>query len=189
MPLYDDEKESIWMLPAYMDMLSGAGLLPIILPQRASDAELACLDGICDGYLLTGGHDVSPKLYGQARTPLCGPSNANRDALESAILHRAIEEDKPVLGICRGLQLMNAALGGTLYQDLSTERPSSVNHHMTPPYNRHVHTVTISGPVLTSLLGKRTIGVNSYHHQAICNVARRLAIEATSGDGLVEAVS
>lgn len=189
MPLYCDEKESIWMLPAYMDMLADAGLLPIILPLRAGEAELAQLDGICDGYLFTGGHDVDPSMYGAVRTSECGASNAARDALESRLLLKALETDKPLLGICRGIQIINVVCGGTLYQDLPTEYASEVEHHMTPPYNRFVHEAKITGPVLGSILGEDCVGVNSYHHQAICHLAEGLQIEAVSEDGLIEAVS
>lgn len=88
--------------------------------------------------------------------------------MEQALLHLALERDLPVLGICRGIQFLNAVLGGTLYQDLPTEHPSQTQHHMTPPYDRAVHTVTIQpGTPLAELLGTEHIGVNSYHHQAV----------------------
>ena len=189
-PLYCDEKESIWMLPGYIDMLQEAGVLPIILPTRATPGELAELNSICDGYLFTGGHDVDPALYGAKKSERCGTLNAERDTLERALFQLALETDKPVLGICRGIQLINAVSGGTLYQDLETERPSSVDHHMTPPYNRPVHQVTLQpGGFLSDILRKNTIGVNSYHHQAIQKLAECLRVEAVAEDGLIEGVS
>ena len=189
-PLYCDEKESIWMLPGYMDMLREAGLLPIILPTRATPKELNRLNGICDGYLFTGGHDVDPALYGVEKSARCGEVNPDRDMLEQALFRLALDTDKPILGICRGIQLINAVLGGTLYQDLETERPSSVDHHMTPPYDRHIHQVTLQpGGLLSAILREQTIGVNSYHHQAIQALAECLRVEAISEDGLIEGVS
>lgn len=188
-PLYCDEKKSIWMLPAYMDMLEGVGLLPIILPAHASNEELDRLNTVCDGYLFTGGHDVNPEVYGCKKSPNCGDINADRDSLESRLFQKAFASDKPILGICRGIQFINAILGGTLYQDLNSEYKSSIEHHMTPPYNRHVHTVTIRDGILSQIIPDKIIGVNSYHHQAIRTLANDLHIEAVSEDGLIEAVS
>ena len=189
-PLYCDEKESIWMLPGYMDMLWEAGMLPVILPICAAPKELAKLNSICDGYLFTGGHDVDPALYGAEKSARCGTINAGRDTMERELLQIALETDKPILGICRGIQLINAVLGGTLYQDLETERPSFVDHHMAPPYNRPVHQVTLEpGGLLSGIIQKHTIGVNSYHHQAIQTLAKCLRVEAISEDGLIEGVS
>ena len=189
-PLYCDEKESIWMLPGYMDMLREAGLLPIVLPTRATTEELNRLNGICNGYLFTGGHDVDPALYGVEKSAWCGKVNPDRDALEQALFRLALNTDKPILGICRGIQLINAVLGGTLYQDLETERPSPVDHHMTPPYDRHIHQVTLQpGSLLSAILREMTVGVNSYHHQAIQVPAEYLRVEVISEDGLIEGVS
>ena len=189
-PLYCDEKESIWMLPGYTDMLQEAGVLPIILPTRATPEELVKLNSICDGYLFTGGHDVDPALYGAEKSAWCGTVNADRDTLERALLQLALETDKPVLGICQGIQLINAVLGGTLYQDLMTERFSTVDHHMAPPYNRPVHQVMLQpGGFLSGILQEHTLGVNSYHHQAIQMLAECLRVEAVSEDGLIEGVS
>lgn len=189
-PLYCDEKESIWMLPGYMDMLREAGLLPIILPTRATTEELNKLNSICDGYLFTGGHDVDPALYGAEKSARCGEVNPDRDALEQALFRLALDADRPILGICRGIQLINAVLGGTLYQDLETERLSPVDHHMTPPYDRHVHQVMLQpGGLLSAILREQTVGVNSYHHQAIQALAECLRVEAVSADGLIEGVS
>lgn len=188
-PLYCDEKESVWMLPAYMDMLRDSGVLPIILPNRASTEELIKINSICDGYLFTGGHDVNPEMYGCKKTDKCGATNSDRDELEKKLFKIAFDSDKPILGICRGIQIINALLGGTLYQDLETEYSSSTNHHMTAPYNRHVHNVTIQNGILSGIIGNQVIGVNSYHHQAIKKLSEKLNIEAISEDGLVEGVS
>ena len=187
-PLYCDEKKSIWMLPGYLDMLRAAGLVPVILPDIATEEELHRLDQFCDGYLFTGGHDVDPALYDAVPSALCGSINHNRDHLEERLFRIALASDKPILGICRGIQLINV-LGGTLYQDLDSEHPSSVEHHMLPPYNRTVHRVTLEPGILSSLIREWEFGVNSYHHQAICRLAPVLHTEAVSQDGLIEGVS
>lgn len=189
MPLYDDEKESCWMLPGYMNMLEEQGAIPLMLPLTANPEALDYFLEICGGFLLTGGHDVSPEVYGAERSALCGPCCALRDRMETYILHKAVEQDKSVLGICRGIQLMNAAFGGTLYQDLPAEYGSPVEHHMEPPYNRAVHRVSLMpGGPLFAMLGKEEIGVNSYHHQAIRALSPHFHEMARSEDGLVEGI-
>ena len=189
-PLWDDRLSSIWMLPDYLDGLRAAGALPVVLPLDAEEADIQQLYGLCDGILFTGGHDVDPKLYGQAATDACGTLCRRRDFLEAGLFRLAFAGGKPILGICRGAQLINVLLGGTLYQDLPTEHPSDVTHRMGKPYDQPCHTVALTeGGCLQSLLGKQTLGVNSLHHQAICQLAPALRAEAWSPDGLVVAVS
>ena len=189
MPLWDDEKESLWMLPGYLDGLEEAGATPIIFPLSEDKEEIVRLMDLCDGILLTGGHDVSPSLYGEA--PLEGKVSccAKRDEMERIVLEEAILKDKPLLGICRGIQFVNAALGGTLYQDLPSQHPSETEHHQTPPYDVPVHDVSIvKGTSLHKILGEEKIAVNSYHHQAVKDLAPELKIMAEAEDGIVEAV-
>lgn len=187
-PLWDDEKKSIWMLPDYLDGLRSAGALPVVFPLEADEEDIRQLYSLCDGLLFTGGHDVDPALYAQAPSPLCGVPCPRRDALEAGLFRLAMAEGKPMLGICRGLQLLNVLLGGTLYQDLPMEHPSSTPHVMKPPYDRPCHTVRLTeGGFLRRLLGQEELGVNSYHHQAVCRLAPALRAEAWSPDGLVEA--
>ena len=188
MPLWDNEKDSIWMLPGYIDGIRMAGGTAIVFPFSDDEEELNRLMDLCDGFLFTGGQDVNPKLYGEEN--LCGASEtcAKKDLMESIVLKKAIEQDKPVLGICRGIQFINAALGGTLYQDIDTQIPSRVEHHMEPPYDVPVHSVYIlPDSPLGSLYGTGTAHVNSYHHQAVKTLAPSLKAMAYSPDGLVEA--
>ena len=188
-PLWDEEKKSYWMLPGYLERVKEAGAIPIILPLAADGADIAQLADLCDGFLFTGGQDVDPQLYGEAMKPFCGELCPARDAMEQELLRRALEQDKPILGICRGIQFLNAALGGTLYQDLPTEHPSEIRHSMKPPYDRTAHTVHI-WPLtpLSALLEKTELGVNSCHHQAIKSLAPGLVEMARSEDNLIEAV-
>jgi putative glutamine amidotransferase len=189
MPLWDERKQSLWMLPGYMEGLVQAGAIPIIFPLSENASDLSALLEMCQGILFTGGQDVSPRVYGE--TPLndsvsCCPQ---RDRMESIILDLAIEANKSVLGICRGIQFINAALGGTLYQDLPLQHPSNIDHHQKPPYDVPAHGVHLQprSPIY-SLLGKEDIRVNSYHHQAIKNIAPKLDIMGVSDDNLIEAV-
>ena len=188
-PLVDEGRESLWMLPGYMCGVEAAGGLPVMLPLTDDPEALRQLSAQCDGFLLTGGHDVSPGVYGAARLPACGACSPERDRMESALLALAMAADKPVLGICRGIQFINAALGGTLWQDLPTQRPSDVNHHQSPPYDAPAHAVSILPDTpLARLLGAEALRVNSYHHQAVRDLAPALRPMAVSPDGLVEAV-
>ena len=111
------------------------------------------------------------------------------DQMERQVLEYVIKEDKVVLGICRGIQYLNAMLGGSLYQDLNVQHPSKTEHHMEPPYDRVIHQVQIiDGTPLHQLLQVIELGVNSYHHQAVKTLAPSLTVMAESEDGLVEAV-
>lgn len=190
-PLFDEDKDSIWMVPEYMEGIRTAGGLPVILPLKAEKEEVLQVCDMCDGFLFTGGHDVDPALYGAEKSDKCGLPNHDRDILEKRVFAYALEKDKPVFGICRGIQLINALCGGTLYQDLPSEYTGTkeVEHHMSPPYDVPCHEVTIiENTPLSQLSGKLTIKVNSYHHQAVKKLAPALKPMAVSEDGLVEAV-
>ena len=185
-PLWDAECRSVWMLPEYLNAIRAAGGIPVVLPLVAEGEDVARLAASFDGFLFTGGQDVSPALYGEPdRTGLSVPS-PERDALEAPLLQEVLKTDKPVLGICRGLQFLNAAMGGDLWQDLPFEHPSDIVHRQGKPYDKAVHTVTLEGP-LKDLLGKAELSVNSLHHQAIRKLAPGWIPEASSPDGLIEA--
>ncbi len=188
-PLWDDEKDSIWMLPGYMDGINEAGGLPIIFPFSADKQEIYQLLDLCDGILLTGGHDVSSELYHEE--PLEGLVEycRKRDVMEEIVLEKALQDDMPVLGICRGVQFINVALGGTLYQDIPLQHPSSVNHHQKAPYDIPAHEVSIvKDSPLYNCLSATQLAVNSCHHQAIRKLAPGLEVMACSPDDIVEAV-
>ena len=190
-PLFDEEKDSIWMVPGYMDGIRSAGGLPLILPLKADEEMVAQVCGLCGGFLFTGGHDVDPALYGEEKGPFCGPQNGDRDVLEKAVFAYALEKDLPVFGICRGIQLINALCGGTLYQDIPREYEAEekVEHHMKPPYDLPCHRVEILPDTpLFHLLGRGELAVNSYHHQAVKELAPSLRPMAVSEDGLTEAL-
>ena len=188
-PLYDDEKDSYWMLPGYMKVLEKCGALPLMLPLTNDKSELTQAFSLCDGLLFTGGHDVGPDVYGQKASPLCGKPCRLRDEMETFLLDRALEMNIPIFGICRGIQFINARLGGDLYQDLPTEYECKVEHHMSPPYDRGAHEVEILEDTrLASIMGAGKHKVNSYHHQAIKALAPSARVMAVSEDGLVEAI-
>lgn len=188
-PLYDSEKESYWMLPGYMKGIEKAGGVPVMLPLTANAEILKRLAAQYDGFLFTGGHDISPQLYGTEKSHFCGEICEERDTMEKCLIEEALCLDKPVLGICRGIQILNAVLGGTLYQDLPAEHPSKLEHHQMPPYDKPIYKVDLElGSPLFSLLRKQTLEVNSYHHQAIKTLSDKLVPMAYAEDGLIEAV-
>lgn len=188
LPLFDTERDSLWMLPGYMNGIENAGGIPIMLPLTDDIQVIKKLADMCSGFLFTGGHDVSPSLYGQKPYGKCIECFAPRDILEKELFTLALAENKSVLGICRGIQFINAYLGGTLYQHLPDENPSEIEHHQAPPYDLPSHSVKlIHNSPLESLLGCDMLDVNSYHHQAIKELAKSLEAMAYSPDGLVEA--
>lgn len=189
MPLFDEDRDSIWMLPGYLEGVRRAGGLPLILPLASEEGELAQIAEFCDGFLMTGGQDVEPRLYGQEKLPVCGQLCPLRDIMEQRILSMALEMDKPVLGICRGAQLLNSLLGGTLYQDLPEQLGSVITHSKTPSFQDPRHFVEIlPGTPLADMLGQGKMEVNTLHHQGICRLAPGLEEAARAEDGLTEAV-
>lgn len=189
-PLWDEEKQSFWMLPGYFEGIRQAGGLPVMLPLTDDSEELSQLVDSCDGVLFTGGQDVDPQMYGELILSCCGERCPERDRMEQKLLKLLLAQDKPVLGICRGIQLLNTVLGGNLYQDLPTQHPSKVDHHQPAPYDQPIHTVQLlkESPLAQLFGGQKLMQVNSCHHQAIRNLADSLEAMAFSEDGLVEAV-
>ena len=187
--LYDNEKDSYWMLPSYIDAVRRAGGYPILLPPTADEEEVHKTAKTCNGLLFAGGQDVSPRLYGKENDTGNIVTCERRDTFERLLLRYAVEHDIPTLGICRGLQLINAVLGGTLYRDLPTQNPSEVCHRQERPYTIPSHTVQIrKESALYALLKTGTLAVNSCHHQGIERLAPTLQVMATAPDGLIEAV-
>ncbi len=187
MPLWDAERKSVWMLPDYLDGIKAAGGIPIVLPLDLSDEDAERVVETFDGFLFTGGQDVSPSLYGTEDVTGTIVSCLKRDNVETLLLKRALEADKPILGICRGLQFVNAFLGGTLWQDLPSQHPSEIVHRQGKPYGVPTHQVVLNGD-LQSLLGKEVLEVNTLHHQAIKDLGKGLIPMAVALDGLIEAV-
>ena len=186
-PLRDAARQSVWMLPDYLDGIKAAGGLPVVLPLDVSEADVDQIVETCDGFLFTGGQDVSPSLYGMEDATGTIVSSPERDQLEALLLSKALEADKPILGICRGLQFINAFLGGTLWQDLPSQHPSEIVHRQGKPYGVPTHQVKLSGDLQT-LLGKDILEVNTLHHQAVKDLGNGLIPMAVAPDGLIEAV-
>ena len=183
MPRMSTDPELTTAQSKYVESLARAGAE--VHWVELSDPDAAAAEALtCDGLLLPGGGDMDPAFYGQERIPACGEPNLLRDAAEPKLLRAFLAADKPVLGICRGIQVMNVVLGGTLYQDIKPFEHVPHNDHWAK-----VHTVTVRrGTLLSRLLGQDTVLVNSQHHQAADRIAPELEIAALSEDGIVEAL-
>jgi putative glutamine amidotransferase len=175
----------------YVEGVADAGGVPVVLPPvvgaRAADA---LLDGI-DGLVLSGGSDLDPGYYGEESVPELGVTLPARDAFEMALLEHALRRQVPIFGICRGMQILNVALGGTLYQDLPSQMDHMVllGHRQVTPKWQPTHEVEVDeGSGVAKILGTDELKVNSYHHQAIKDLASGLVAVAYSPDGVIEAV-
>ena len=179
----------------YVNVIREAGALPWLLPLIPDD--LPTLRGIfdrLDAIFLTGGVDVDPSRYGETREPFCGRSDPARDEVEIQLIQWAWQEHKPIFAICRGAQVLNVALGGSLYQDVTIQVPECIKHDCFPTRTEPardviVHDVSLqSATHLHDLLRLPSIKVNSMHHQAVKRLAPGLQVTATAPDGIVEGV-
>jgi putative glutamine amidotransferase len=177
---------------AYLTSLDGAGLTPIVVPPFAGGDGCADRDAILDvvsGLVLTGGEDVDPARYGAEPHPLLSTVHAGRDATELSLLDGARERRLPTLAICRGIQVMNVGLGGTLIQDIPSQVPGALVHDGDGPRGSRSHTIRLSGDSrLRRAIGRDEITVNSFHHQAIDHPADEVIVTATADDGVVEGI-
>ena len=190
-PQWDEEWNVIRMQPRYLEGILNAGGLPFVLPLTADEALIGDICKAVDGLLFTGGQDIHPEYYNEEALDCCEIFKI-RDDFETRLFTAGVMEmRKPALGICRGIQVFNVMMGGTLYQDIATqyERQPQKNHDLGPPHDVHKHTVTIErGSPLHTLMGEDVIGVNTSHHQAIRDLAPGLETMAVSEDGLIESV-
>ncbi|MGB4780997.1 gamma-glutamyl-gamma-aminobutyrate hydrolase family protein [Candidatus Methylomirabilis sp.] len=187
----DDDERWEAVLEGYPRAVLEAGGIPLILPipHTAPDLIKGYLEAV-DGMILTGGADIHPSLYGQTVLERCGEIDEERDRFEVELVHAARSRDLPLFGICRGLQVINVALGGSLYQDLSY-RQETDPAHQSPREQRgeSAHAVTIvKGSRLSEILGIRELDVTSTHHQIIRDLAPNLTVNATAPDGVIEGI-
>lgn len=173
---------------AYLAAVIGAGAVPVILPPMISPAVADTLAAALDGVLLSGGADIDPARYGAAPHPKLGAIEPDRDAFDLAIITAARARDLPVLAICRGMQAVNVALGGTLWQDLPSEHASEVPHNPKAARTARVHSVALTpGSVIAQAMNVERCDVNSFHHQGVRVIAPGLVASGIAPDGLIEA--
>ena len=176
---------------AYVRAIEQAGGVPVLIPNLADNSMVSRYLSALDGLMLSGGVDVAPEYYGEAPHAQLGEIDALRDGTEMALARLALDANMPLFAICRGFQLLNVLLGGTLYQDIPSQRPSDIYHRQSdinlarPDF---CHSVAIKeGSRLAEIVGSCEMMTNSFHHQALKEVAPGLTVTAHAPDGIIEA--
>jgi putative glutamine amidotransferase len=173
---------------AYTDALSSVGLVPVILAPTDPGVAAGALREIA-GLVLTGGEDLDPRRFGEEPHPATGEPHQPRDVYEIALARAAFEQRVPTFAICRGIQVMNVALGGSLVQDIPSQRQTTIDHDQSQLRHDRVHAIEIeSGSLLANIVGGTSIRANSSHHQSLDRVASALRITGRAPDGIIEAV-
>lgn len=190
--IYDPERrtQSFGVGVSYVESIEQADGIPVLVPLIRDLKILEALFSRLDGVLLSGGEDVHPRFYGQSPHPKLGAVDELRDVVELQLARWCFERDKPLMGLCRGLQVMNVALGGTLIQDIPSQRHESQDHVQAgarPDATSHMLALT-AGSLLANTIQADALRVNSFHHQAIDRIAEALVVVGSSEDGLAEAV-
>ncbi len=184
-----DSERNTGVRNTYIRAIEQSGGVPVLIPYIDSTEVIEALAEKMDGFLFSGGCDIDPARYGEKRALACGRIESNRDALEFKVFDAVIKKSKPMIGICRGAQLINVALGGTLYQDIPTEVKNHICHEQTEPKDMPSHGVRVFRDTpLFSLTGAERIRANSFHHQAVKKVGNGLSVMAISDDDIIEAL-
>lgn len=194
-PSEDEKNGNLFIRANYLSSISRAGGIPIIIPYGIEEEDCARLSCELDGVVFSGGVDPQPFLYGEETLEECGSASFGRDCLELSLYRQMFAQGKPMLGICRGIQLMNVAQGGTLWQDIGRYFPGTLPGggrlaHQQPSAGGIVaHTVKLEEDSrIAGLLGQSRIRVNSFHHQAVRDNAPGTKVSGRSADGLIEAL-
>jgi putative glutamine amidotransferase len=176
---------------AYVKAMTSAGAIPVLVPLGLPEDDLNHLLSTVDGVLFTGGGDIDPVLFGGLSHPTVHDIDPVRDQMEIHLVRQVVERGDPFFGICRGLQVINVALGGSLYTHIQDQHPNAIKHDYFPgrPRNYHAHPVRVDeGTTLAEIIGHPLIQVNSLHHQGIDRLAAGLTPTAYAPDGITEAV-
>jgi putative glutamine amidotransferase len=185
----DADDPAVFLYTSYIRALEQVGLATVLVTPVHSMGTVDSLVGACCGLVLTGGEDVEPWRYGEVPSPALGQTEPARDAMEFRAIGTALALGVPILGICRGAQVLNVHFGGTLYQDIDTERPGPLLHEQPQPWCERTHEVDIlRDSLLHTVTGERRLFINSFHHQAVKQPAPDLRVSARADDGLIEAI-
>ena len=183
----DGDTSRVRLTAAYVTALENAGLIPLIVPPLLSTDAAAAVLGSVAGLVLTGGEDVDPARYGEKRHEKVRNVNPARDAAEVALIMEAQERGTPVLAICRGIQILNVALGGTLVQDISSQCETNIEHDDEGARNSRSHEISVEpASLIAKAIGAEHVTVNSFHHQSVKSVAEGMRVTARSPDGIIE---
>ena len=185
---YSWDSHSLTLPNSYVDAIERGGGTPVLLPPSFQIDVGQLLDAV-DGLVLTGGVDVDPQLYGEEPLPNMGRIDPKRDHFEIGITKKALGIGKPILAICRGHQVLNVAMGGTLYQDVPSQVKGSLKHYATTPLYYPSHSVVVKeGSRLHGMFDKEKLGVNTFHHQAVKDLGEGLVATAWAPDGVIESM-
>jgi len=181
--------ERIFLMEDYLEAVRHFGGIPLLIPTTAEAGEQQLLLQMCDGLILTGGNDLDPRLYGEEILNDTVEPAPERDAAEYRLCEGALAAEMPILGICRGMQLLNVYFGGTLYQDIPSQVKTNLGHRPAASGERLVHDCKAEASTpMALLLGQEAFAVNTYHHQAAKALAPGLRAMAKSPDGMIEAI-
>jgi putative glutamine amidotransferase len=181
---------SMMVMEAYIRAIAQAGAAPVVIPLGISKEDLQAIVSHLDGVLFTGGGDIRPQVYGSQDHSKVNAIDDDRDRIELDLFHLLSDSSKPYLGICRGIQMINVAMGGTIYEDILDQCPGALNHdrsHYSRGYLAHPVDVTDDSR-LRQILGASQVEVNSLHHQGLRQLAPGVRATAFAQDGLVEAI-
>ena len=190
-PGYAGDRDRIYTAQGYVEGVNNAGGLAVLLPLKIGQEMLEEVLDRFDGFLLAGGADIDARYFGEENLKFNGEISPYRDVLEIKLAKAAIDCGKPLLAICRGIQVLNAALGGTLYQDIHSQIKDRqlLKHWQEAPDWYPVHDVSLDRDTkLWSCFRKESLGVNSFHHQAVKDTGKGLKVTAISSDGIIEAL-
>lgn len=188
--VHNDNLDAHWQKSTYLRAVWNAGGDAIFLPCAPDTQACERLVSLLDGLLVPGGADIDPALYNEEKSEVCGTVNRSEDDFDIALIQEAKKQGKPILAICRGLQIVNVMHGGSLYQDIPTQFPSEINHAFGGSYdNENYHTVKLNPDChLAKILGQDEVKANTSHHQSIKDVAEGFTVTGYSADGSVESI-
>lgn len=185
------QHQRIYVNNGYIESIIKAGGIPLLIPMSDNVTTIDELLNLTDALVLSGGHDVDPAHYGEQPHPLLGPIAPQRDKIDMHLIRKAAAAKKPILGICRGMQILNVAFGGSLYQDISVYSQESPSiHSLGAQTNAGSHEIEITPhSVLHKIFGVQRLETNSYHHQAVKMIAPGFSAVAKAKDGLIEGIA
>lgn len=169
--------------------ITKVGGAPVVLPNIVEEDAIDRMVQVLDGLLVTGGGDIDPTLFGEEPLPQLGEICPDRDYFEMKLIIKCLEQNKPILGICRGCQILNVTIGGDMYQDIYSQlsKPLLQHYQKAPRYHSSHYIEIAEGSQLNRIFGRKRIKVNSYHHQAVRTIGKGFAECAVSADGIIEA--
>lgn len=189
-PSINSEENTYALNVAHSEVIERLGGIPFILPYIKRERDFQKIANYIDALYVTGGEDINPHYFNEEPHPALGQINPQRDLFERNLIRSILAMNKPILGICRGCQMLNVALGGSMYQDLAQQKLTHlIQHKQRRPMHYVSHFITLDEQsLLYRIIGKRTIKVNSFHHQANRILGEHILVSATSSDGVIEAI-